>query len=71
MKWTDHMGNQYRLTWRPWTVDAMHFDGRHWAADGRAKGVLVEMKTWRGETWFVRPERLLFIRSHISLEPKP
>lgn len=70
MKWSDEAGNQYRLTWRPWLVDTMHFNGRHWASDERAEGVLVEMKTWLGEIWFVRPERLLLTKHQVQQRDK-
>lgn len=66
MQWTDQMGNRYRLTWRPWPVDTMRFDGNWWTADERSEGVLVEMTTWHGETWFVRPEQVLFTRRQIE-----
>ena len=66
MKWSDQMGNQFRLTYRPWSVNVMKFDGAYWVEDGTDEGVLVEMKTWLGDKWFVRPDELLFTRHQIE-----
>lgn len=66
MKWSDKIGNRFKLTYRPWSVKVMHFNGEHWASDGKARGPVVEMKTWLGETWFVRPENALFTKSFVA-----
>lgn len=66
MKWVDKVGNTYSLTWRPWSVETMEFNGNHWVPAGRAKGFLVVMDTWLGDSWFVKPSRLLFTKEQIE-----
>jgi hypothetical protein len=51
--------NHHRLVWRllPRTVYA--FKGRYWEPDGKARGPLVLVKTWHGDSFYIRPEAAL------------
>lgn len=66
MNWTDHMGNSYRLTRRLLPVEVQAFDGRYWSPSGKASGIVVEVKAWHGDRYFVRPESVLFTRQSIE-----
>lgn len=67
MQWTDPLfGNRYRLTFRLLPVHVLRFEGPYWVDDGRASGVVIEVKAWHGDRFFVRPSRLLYTRNDIE-----
>jgi hypothetical protein len=66
MKWDDIAGNQYRLRFCFFSVPLLKFGGKYWEPDGKTSGVVVEVKTWLGDKFFVRPENVLFSRQAIE-----
>ncbi|MFN7318845.1 MAG: hypothetical protein ACK5S6_04980 [bacterium] len=67
MKW-DALGGltQYRLVYKLLPVRVSRFDGvQYWVADGRARGVLIEVQG-NADTFYTRPENLLFTRQQVD-----
>lgn len=60
MKWQAiYFNNTYELVYKFWTVKTMRFNGKFWDPGKKKKGVLVKMKCWHGEIWYLEPESVL------------